>query len=1162
MSRLLLWMALLTSATVVAIGASLQSVWLRDRVLTFALDAGTEQWSLDAVEGRLLTGLVLQGLDLEAAGVKVSIRRLEVRPALERILFGQIALKALLIDDVDLTLPTAPAEAGPEAEPAAARLPLPVVLDDFALRGFRLNQGGDEVLRDLDLTLTLQGRHQTLDIDQLNLHWPAQGLLVHGRANVDLAPPYAFGATLDVQRRDPAGDLPALQTRLVATGDVEQVGLAATLHGDIQGTALAQWNLADNRGRVRGEVSALAWEGLPPELAWQRLEFDAEGSPEALAWEVAFDAGWEDLQPRLVAYGSVQQYPQGVRLHLAHAELAVDANTVAFNGDLQLSEPFGFEAELTASSLDLAPWLADFPTRLDVSATLDGQIGSQANERRLNLRRVAINGHWNEAPARLRAAAAMTWPSEQPALQLDRFELEVGDNQIEGRGELTTTLNLDLDIGLGDLEQLWPDAAGTVRGSVSARGTTEAPDLTFDLEIHELAWGELSLARGGLDGRFDLASTTRTHLEADLEGLRSGNLLYHATAAVEGTWPHLGADVTVDIPDVELTMTAAATANMTLLRQAEIQSLTIEQRLAGHWQLEQALQISRSDATPTVLSWSPACLFGDSIGQPRLCLAAGYLSEQGLHLDASLSDLAVETFAPLLPRELQTHGVIRGQARLRGTDLDVSLDVDGGRFRILDPVDQDEVFADAISHLRLALQQRGTKLEAGLQAEAELVGTLDVSAEIELTEGRALEHAPLNATVRLDMADLTPFGPLIPTVGDTAGTLVGDMAIGGRVGDPEFSGNVELVGRAEILALALELDPITLDLTATAGQPAVLRGRFHAGSQVLEIDAEAEWDMADGLVASGRLQGDALPLAALPDLNLTLSPDLRFAIDDSSVRLSGSATIPEAKARIRALPQGGGDTLSQDVVIHRTAAEVAAQRQRDRHLNLTVILGNSVELAAGGLQTRLTGRLQLLESPGAPLTAQGRLETREGSFNAYGQELELRTGRLNFDGPLDNPAVDVLAVRRVNGAEVGVRVGGFLNTLETRLYSSPARGDVDTLTMLITGRMPGEASSADLANVSDAALNFGIGQAVPVVGRLVNRLGIDELAVDSPLDEDAGAVIVGTRLTDDIYVRYTYGLHSRLGGLQVEYRVTDWMSIQSETGTTQAIDVIFRREFN
>jgi autotransporter translocation and assembly factor TamB len=55
---------------------------------------------------------------------------------------------------------------------------------------------------------------------------------------------------------------------------------------------------------------------------------------------------------------------------------------------------------------------------------------------------------------------------------------------------------------------------------------------------------------------------------------------------------------------------------------------------------------------------------------------------------------------------------------------------------------------------------------------------------------------------------------------------------------------------------------------------------------------------------------------------------------------------------------------------------------------------------------------------------------------------------------------------------------------------------------------------------------------------------------------------VGKRLTENLQARYTYGIHTQAGGLVLEYRVSDALSIRSEAGTTSAIDLIFRREFD
>jgi translocation and assembly module TamB len=196
------------------------------------------------------------------------------------------------------------------------------------------------------------------------------------------------------------------------------------------------------------------------------------------------------------------------------------------------------------------------------------------------------------------------------------------------------------------------------------------------------------------------------------------------------------------------------------------------------------------------------------------------------------------------------------------------------------------------------------------------------------------------------------------------------------------------------------------------------------------------------------------------------------------------------------------------------------------------------------------------------LRVRGRIRTVEGGMKGYGQTLRIRRGELAFDGPADNPGVELVAVREVEGTEVGLRVTGTLQDLRSDLYSSPPMEDATILSMLVTGRRPGEGAGTDARSLEAAALNLGIGRAAPVIDQLAGQLGIDEVALDNPLDERSGAIVVGKEISRNLYARYTYGLHSRIGGLVLEYRLTDEWMIRSETGLSQSVDVVYRREFD
>ena len=74
------------------------------------------------------------------------------------------------------------------------------------------------------------------------------------------------------------------------------------------------------------------------------------------------------------------------------------------------------------------------------------------------------------------------------------------------------------------------------------------------------------------------------------------------------------------------------------------------------------------------------------------------------------------------------------------------------------------------------------------------------------------------------------------------------------------------------------------------------------------------------------------------------------------------------------------------------------------------------------------------------------------TYDAYGQSLELERGELLFTGPLDDPTIDVRAVRRVGATTVGVQLTGTLLAPSTRVYSEPPMSEADALAYLLLGR--------------------------------------------------------------------------------------------------------------
>jgi translocation and assembly module TamB len=142
---------------------------------------------------------------------------------------------------------------------------------------------------------------------------------------------------------------------------------------------------------------------------------------------------------------------------------------------------------------------------------------------------------------------------------------------------------------------------------------------------------------------------------------------------------------------------------------------------------------------------------------------------------------------------------------------------------------------------------------------------------------------------------------------------------------------------------------------------------------------------------------------------------------------------------------------------------------------------------------------------------------------------------------------------------VGVRVRGSGRDPQASIFSQPAMGEADALSYLVIGRPMAQASTAEGANLRNSAVALGLKQAMPITDQLGQAVGLDELGLD-PDSVDTGAVMAGKQITSDLYVRYSYGLFSRLGALLLRYRLNNRLSLEARSSEDQSLDLIYTRE--
>src|SRR5690606_10087302 len=157
--------------------------------------------------------------------------------------------------------------------------------------------------------------------------------------------------------------------------------------------------------------------------------------------------------------------------------------------------------------------------------------------------------------------------------------------------------------------------------------------------------------------------------------------------------------------------------------------------------------------------------------------------------------------------------------------------------------------------------------------------------------------------------------------------------------------------------------------------------------------------------------------------------------------------------------------------------------------------------------------------PGADIHGDGVIRITEGRFRTLGQQLDIERGAIIFAGDLGDPALDVRAVREVNyegrNAKAGLILTGTASSIQSRVYSEPAMGEMDALSYLTTGRPLSAAGSGDRLSVTNAAVTLGLRGALPVAQRLGSALSVDEVGITGGDTLDDTAVVVGERIGSD-----------------------------------------------
>ncbi|SMF37552.1 MULTISPECIES: translocation/assembly module TamB domain-containing protein [unclassified Pseudomonas] len=818
-------------------------------------------------------------------------------------------------------------------------------------------------------------------------------------------------------------------------------------------------------------------------------------------------------------------------------QLALSAGQGKAEGSVavRFADTLAWDVDLQLSALDPAYWLAELPGTLAGPLRSKGEMKGDALKLDAQL---DLKGRLRGQPAVLKVEAQGAGES----WTLGALAIQLGDNRINGSGSLQQRLAGRVDLDLPRLGQLWPRLQGQVKGRLDVAGTLKAPQGTLTLQGQQLAQAENRIQRLDLDARLDSAQRGVIDLKAG--GIHLGDTaLGTLQANGKGDIRQQALTLALDGPQLKLDLGLDGQLSKGDWR-GRLASGRIQ---AGgqDWQLQAPARLQRLASGQ--LDFGAHCWRS---GQASLCGDDQRLAPEP-RLRYHLKQFPLDSLAQWLPKDFAWQGLLNADVNLdipaSGPKGNIVVDASGGTLRVRD---KGRWIDFPYQALRLDSTLAPRRIDTRLNFRGERLGELSLNARLDPLG----KNKPLSGDFRLAGLDLSVARPFVPMVERLAGQLNGSGNLSGTLLAPQVNGNLVL-SQGEVSGAELPVSLQDLSLQATiAGEQVQLNGGWRSGEAGRgQLSGNLTWGQALGMDL--RLQGQQLPVTVEPYATLEVAPDLNLRLVDDKLAITGKVQVPKGKITVRELPPSTVKVSDDTVIVGHQTEE--GKPPMAMAMDIDVDVGREkLSFKGFGLTANLLGHVHI----GDNLDTRGELSLADGRYRAYGQRLTIRRARLLFAGPLDQPYLDIEAIRKVDDVIAGIRLSGSAEQPTTQVFSEPAMSQEQALSYLVLGRPLG-TSGEDNNMLAEAALGLGLAGSAGITGSLASSLGIDDFQLDTEGSGNTTSVVASGNLTEKLSLRYGVGVFEPANTIALRYKLSRMVYLEAASGLASSLDIFYKRDF-
>lgn len=1136
--KLITIVALLFITLLLLVSTKSGSRWLIQTALS-----DIKQVSVEEIRGTLLSGISLKRLHYkDPTDFDITVPNLILQWYPMDLFKGNLHINKLHLNDVVIKgQPKTTEDSSLRNE--IPKIPLTIDIDLLTIN--HLVWHNKENKRKIQqLTLSAQLKKNNLTIYRLKLGMSPFQITANSRIHLHSSLPLT--ATLDWSY---VLNQTSLQGQIEIIGDKEQYNLSSVIKGDIDSSQSGFIGLkgAQPEFNLQGKWQKLQWplSGIA-QFASDQGDFNLQGTTQSYQTKLNAKVNSADLPDFSVAFsGKGNQHG----IEIEHMRLKPEQGKLDLTGQLSWTQDITFDLALNVQQLNPADLGTDIQGKLDIQAHSIGSINDDKINAKLTIKK--LNGEIYQQP--VYAAGQLSLLNQQ--LKIEQLKISAGRNWVVANGKISEQeTDLDLTIKAQDLSTAWPTLTGTLNGHALIQGSLEKPFIKSNLKAHNIRYANKHI--GQLSCNIDYAHTSDRQSRVDFSAntIQLGeNKIERVTVQGQGTQSNHNLKLALSSPlaNFDINIDGKWNGKQWL---GQIMQLKIVHPLLKQWKLESPSVLTLNKSRQNhIIDLNNTCLIQ---AKARFCASAQGSPEQKIESQLALTDWPLELTKPWLPDDLTLTGNMSAQGQFYSSNKDltgkVNAKISQGLAIIKDNSNNNHKIAFSASTLQLEY------LQDQLTSQVHLgLGKQDfLKADVKTGKANLAGVRDLSGTMQAQITEMQLIDSLLPEIEQLQGLFLADIQISGNTEKPTLSGSAQWQkGRFKITPLGSSFHNINLQAYSAAdnADQLILSAEIESAQGKLSGNGKLELLPEHNYPLQMNITGNQFKISQLPEAEVVISPSLTIEKYDKLTIIDGLIKIDSAQIDIKTLPESAV-APSEDEFIITDEEEAPPIIIEPAHLNTHISLdfGDNTHFSGFGLETRLTGKLQYIVKEDKQ-NLLGKTIMRDASYRSYGQDLAIRKGKFIFNGPADNPWLNIEAIRKsVNDDVTAVlNVTGSLKSPETRVYTEPALSESEALSYLVTGDSLKGASKSDGSAVANAAFNYGAGQ----LYWLGDQLGIDEFEFKQSKKIKNSAVRLGHYLNPDLYIGITMGLFSNKYAASIKYRLSDNFSINTRAGESQSIDL-------